>query len=104
MKIEALVQLHTGDAIRGIVSRRAPWFRHLKVQNATAVEGRTGRSAPADGIIWVPKRNVQFIQELHRVVPFRTHALPERAAAEDREAPKEEPPQEVPVTANFQAT
>lgn len=86
MKIEAMIQLTTGDAIRGIVSRRAPWFNHLKVENATAVEGTTGRSAPADGILWVPKKNVVFVQQLFRTVTNAV-SVPRPLTTENEEAP-----------------
>ena len=66
--IEGLIQLKTGDAIRGIITHRAPVYRYLRVLNATAIEGRTEKSAKADGILWVPKANVLFIQELKRVI------------------------------------
>jgi len=66
MKIEGLVQLKTGEAVRGIISHRLPFFRYLKVENPTAIE-KGGTESKADGIIWIPKPNVLFIQQIMRV-------------------------------------
>ena len=67
MKIEGLAQLKTGEAVRGVISHRLPFFRFLKVENPTAIERTTGQESKADGIIWIPKPNVLFIQEVLRV-------------------------------------
>lgn len=66
MKIEGLVQLKSGEAVRGIISHRLPFFRFLKVENATAIN-EAGQESPADGLIWIPKPNITFIQQLIRV-------------------------------------
>jgi hypothetical protein len=68
MQKECLVQLKTGDAIRGVTTRLWWWFRYLKVQNCSVIEVKTGKISPADGVILVPKQNVMFIQQLLRVV------------------------------------
>ena len=73
-RIEALVQFKTGNACQGIVSRRLWCWRFLKVEgsagnSAIMMEGQTGQRTEAPGIIWVPKANVDFIQEVVRVSP-----------------------------------
>jgi hypothetical protein len=71
MKAAGLIQLHSGDAISGIVSRRLPWFRFLKVEMPELLDAKTGATTPADGVVWVPKSNVMFFQQLIRVVEQR---------------------------------
>lgn len=63
-KIKGMVQLKTGDAVKGIVSRRWPWFNFLKLESAEVIEAKSGQRSPVDGHLWVPKTNVLFIQEL----------------------------------------
>ncbi len=67
MKIAGLIQLKTGDAVSGIVSRRLPWFRFLRVEMAELHEARTQTTTKADGTFWVPKANALFIQQLQRI-------------------------------------
>jgi hypothetical protein len=66
-RIAGLIQLKTGDAISGVVSRRAPWFRFLRVENTELHEAATQTTTRADGIIFVPKENVLFVQQLVRI-------------------------------------
>jgi len=64
MQIEGLVQLQSGDAVRGIVGRlRWPW-RYIRIHGATAFSAQTGDGSPVDGVVWIPKRNVLYVQEL----------------------------------------
>lgn len=63
-RIQGLIQLKTGDAVKGVVSRRSPVFRFLKVEQASLLEAATQKETTADGIIWVPKGNVLFIQQV----------------------------------------
>ena len=64
-RMEGLVQLRTGDAVRGVISRtRWPW-RYVRVDTPTALSVRDpDHPAKIDGIAWIPKENVSFIQEL----------------------------------------
>jgi hypothetical protein len=67
MRIAGLIEFKSGDAISGIVSRRLPWFRFLRVENCELHEASTQTTTRADGTIWVPKSNVLFLQQLQRV-------------------------------------
>lgn len=87
MKILGIVQLTSGDAIRGVVSRRMPFWKQLKVENATAIEGRSGKSASVDGILWIPKTNVVFVQQLLHTVSGVS--IKEVSTTEVREQPQE---------------
>lgn len=63
-RIQGLVQFKTGDAVRGVVSRRSLVFRFLKVEQATLLDAGTQSETKADGVFWVPKSNVLFVQQL----------------------------------------
>jgi len=67
LKIAGLIQLKSGDAVSGIVSRRLPWFRFLRVEMCELHESRTQTTTSADGTFWVPKANVLFVQQLQRI-------------------------------------
>jgi hypothetical protein len=79
MKVAALLQLKTGDAVSGIVSRRLFLFRFYRVDMPELHEARTQTSTKADGVFWVPKANVLFLQQLQRVIENRP--LPAGAAS-----------------------
>jgi hypothetical protein len=79
-KIAGLVQLKSGDAISGIVSRRAGWHRFYRVEMAELHDAGTQTTTRADGLIWVPKSNVVFLQQLVRIMEDRSFpAEPARA-------------------------
>jgi hypothetical protein len=71
MKVAGLIQLKSGDAVSGIVSRRAWFFRFLKVEMPELHDAGTQTTTKADGLVWVPKSNVMFIQQLVRIVEDR---------------------------------
>jgi hypothetical protein len=56
------VQLKTGDAIQGVISRRAWWWRFLVIDSPIAIEAKTSQQAKMDGQALIPKTNVSFIQ------------------------------------------
>jgi len=58
-----LVQLKTGDAITGAISRRLFVFRYLRIDNATALAAADDHPTRMDGYVLVPKINVAFIQQ-----------------------------------------
>jgi hypothetical protein len=72
MRVEALVQLKTGDAVRGVISHRAPWFRYLRVEGTATekvhvIEAKSQQHSTADGALLIPKANVLFLQQITRV-------------------------------------
>ncbi len=71
MRVAGLIQMKTGDAVSGIVSRRLPWFRFIRVEQAELHEASTQTTTKADGVFWVPRSNVLFIQQLQRIVEHR---------------------------------
>lgn len=78
-RIAGLVQLKTGDAVSGIVSRRARWFTYLRVEMAELHDAATRTTTKADGSIFILKSNVIFVQQLVRIAdeaPRGPAALP----------------------------
>lgn len=73
-KKACLVQLHSGDAVSGVVSRRMWPFTYLRVEMPELHNGATQETTRADGIILVPKQNVLFIQQILRVAPVEMPA------------------------------
>lgn len=64
-RIEGLVQLKTGDAVKGVICDQ--WFsRFIRVDNASALSAADPASGQVkvDGIVWIPRANVSFIQEI----------------------------------------
>jgi hypothetical protein len=70
-KSDALVQLKTGDAIKGLVSHTAFFWRNIKVEQAFGISVADPKTATdpvkMDGVIWIPKTNVSFIEQLFRL-------------------------------------
>ena len=62
-RIAGLVQLKTGDAVSGIVTR-LPWSRYVRVENPQVHDAGTQTSTKADGKIFIPKINILFIQQM----------------------------------------
>jgi hypothetical protein len=64
---EGLVQLRTGDALTGLISRRSFVFRYLRVEQGSKgivgiSENDPNHPTKIDGVVLVPKRNISFIQ------------------------------------------
>jgi hypothetical protein len=68
-KKACLIQLHSGDAVSGVVSRRMWPFTYLRVEMAELHDAATQETVRADGVFLVPKRNVMYVQQIVRVVP-----------------------------------
>jgi hypothetical protein len=68
-KKACLVQLRSGDAVSGIVSRRMWPFGHLKVELPFFHDAATQETTKGDGIFWIPKGNVLFVQQMVIVAP-----------------------------------
>ena len=66
-RMEGLIQLKSGDAVKGVISRT--WFsKFLRVDNATAMSSADPRNpVKMDGIVWVPRANISFVQEILKV-------------------------------------
>jgi hypothetical protein len=93
-KVAGLIQLKSGDAVSGIVSRRAPFFRFLKVEMAELHNAQTQEATRADGVIWVPRSNILFFQQIQRVInhaPQGPAVLPGPKLTSDPRQPNEAP-------------
>lgn len=67
-RIEGLVQLTTGDAVKGVISRAPLFWKFLRVDNATGLAAADpGHPSKMDGTVWIPKSKVAFIQEITQV-------------------------------------
>lgn len=66
-RLNGLVQLKTEDAVQGVISRMGFIWKYVRVDGATVIAFRDpNHPAPVDGVVWIPKRNVAYIQELIR--------------------------------------
>lgn len=64
-RIEGLVQLKDGDAVRGVLSRRLLFWRFMRVDNAIGISVKDpAHPAKMDGVVWVPRANISFVQEV----------------------------------------
>ena len=75
-RITGLVQLKTGDAVRGVVSRLSwPW-RYVRIDTAEAFSAidPTGAPVKVDGVVWIPKTNIAYVQEVSDAPVVRIEA------------------------------
>lgn len=68
-RIEGLVQLRNGDAVKGVLSRRLFFWRFMRVDGASVISAADPASGAvkATGIVWVPRDFIEFIQEVSKV-------------------------------------
>lgn len=71
-RIEGLVNTKDGDGVKGVISRRAIFWRFLKVEavgaNKVTIMSEKDPAHPliADGVVWIPRANIAYVQEIVR--------------------------------------
>lgn len=67
-RIEGVVNLKGGDAVKGVVLDRF-FSRFVRVDNASAASAADpgAGAVKVDGVVWIPRASILFIQEILKV-------------------------------------